>query len=154
MREQKQAQAQDQIISEVPEQTTSWPYPGMAAIAPQGALRNLAELRADYPNLEILPPLACQTRKLNASQEVNFDLPDFTEFIIISCSSPVMFSAQGRAFLPVAGDGNVSGMMIIPAGSEKRIYTGGIKQVSVMDYSAAAPVVSIAYYVTDKLVMM
>ena len=155
MRSKKDVEALgDQIISEVPEQTSTYPFPGMSAIAPQGALRNLAELRAEFPNLEILPPLACQTRAFNASEAVDFNLPDFTEFIIISSSSPVMFSAQGRAFRPVAADGNVSGMMIIPAGTEKRIYCGGIKQISIMDFAAASPIVSVAYYVTDKLVMM
>lgn len=155
MRKKVEAEATgDQIISETPEQSAIYPFPNMTAVAPQGALRNLAELRAEFPNLEILPPLACQVRKFNASEVVDFNLPDFTEFIIIACSSPVMFSAQGRAFLPVSADGNVSGMMVIPAGSEKRIYCGGIKQVSIMDFAAAAPVVSVAYYVTDKLVLM
>lgn len=142
------------ILGPVNEETAFMPFPNMTPIAPQGMMRNMAELRAELPNLAILPSLRGLSYKFNANEVKNFDLPDFTQFFLITSNSAVMFSSEGAAFTPVNADGVKSGLFIIPANSSIIMYAGQTRQISIGDHLGAAPIVSVAYYATDKLTVI
>lgn len=137
------------ILSGSPEETALQPFPDMNEMQPQGPLRSLGELRAEFPNLMILPYMQSRLVKLNANQIRNIDLPDQTQFIIITSNVSITCSLGGTANIPASATDDVSNVFIVPNGDSKPIYCNS-KQISIGDYLGLAPYVSVMCYVTDR----
>lgn len=143
-----------EYIGPVNEETAVYPFPGLTPIAPQGMMRNLAELRTELPNIVIMPIMGGLAYKMNANEVKNFDLPDFTQCFAVMSNSPIMLSLTGAAFTPVNADGIKSGLFIVPPNSSYFMYCGQTRQISIGDYTGVAPVVSVMYYTTDRLTVI
>lgn len=139
----------EQEIGSTREETAVDPMWTGHAITPQGALRNLSELRADFPNLEVLPRMSSMVTLLPLNGTIDFDLPDFAEFIIIQSQAICLVSFEGRANKPAANE-KLTGSYVNNPGNILRYFCAGSKQLSITDLSGANNYVSVQWYVTDR----
>jgi len=92
----------------------------------------LAELRAQFPFLEIQPPPSQITAVfLAAAAERQIELPDHTQMIKFSASAaPFYVSFQGKASIPAAvNEIGQSALLVNPSGW---YYVAGARQVSLI----------------------
>lgn len=141
----------NEIISTVPEDTGVAIYKTTSEYMPQGPLRSLAELRADFPNLQILPYMRAKTINLAANGVANIDLDEQAQFVSIQAQVAVLASFEGRAFIPAVGTIE-PGSFLVPSGNTFFMYCSGKRQISIREINGATTLASVLYYVTDKLV--
>lgn len=139
------------ILSGVPEDTGVITYKTNNEVAPQGPLRSLAELRADFPNMEILPIMRSATAHILANAVIDIDIPSMAQFCIVMAQSSVLLSTEGRAQIPVAGTIE-GGSILVPGGNVMKMYCAGKSQLSLKEVNGANTLVTVLFYVTDKLV--
>lgn len=142
---------ENEIISTVPEDSGVIVYKTENEYMPQGPLRSLAELRADFPNLQILPYMRAKSSLVAANAVVDIDLDEQAQFVTIQSQVAVLASFEGRANSPAVSTIE-SGSFIVPAGNIFFMYCAGKRQISIREINGANALVSILYYVTDKLV--
>lgn len=139
------------VLSGIDESVAVDVWPGYGQKMPQGEINSLSELRASFPNLEILPRLKPFATKIAANTVAEFAIPNETQFVIVSGIAGVAVSFEGRGNLP-AIDTWEDGVSVIAPGSELKLYCGGSRSLTIRDLSGADNFVSVMCYITDKLV--
>jgi hypothetical protein len=142
------------VLSEIPETTGLTSHGSKGFFRTYGPVTTLSELRANFPNLEILPYMDSSVTRVAANSKFDIDLPDKTQFVVLYSSDLAIGSFGTKPNDSLIDGEKENGVFILSSSQQLKLYLPSANKISVRNLSTTPNYITVLSYQTGKMVTM